>query len=611
MSLNGDFAAAVENGIFPTLAELMARIQADTTLSESRRKDWASALRSLAKGLGQPVDILRAGPVDLRQRLRGVTPAMAGFRPGRWRNVLSLVTGALTHVGIVVVASRIDMEPSPAWQACLGLLEPGPERHFHAWRFARYCSQRDISPAAVDAVVLEAYLHDLTRRSLVAEPERAAREVARLWNAAADQHPDWPQQRMPVPDRRLAQSSNFDAYPETLRQDLERWLAWLADPSPFVNRPFRPLRPMSRATRLRQIRAYLGALIETGLKPEEIVDLAAVVTPARAGQALEVFWKRAGNKATLHTFQLASLVLQIGRHWAKLPDRDVDSLRNMVIQLRPKHAGMSKRTQRRVLAAAENPAHLQALIDLPATLAAAARRAGAPSRRLALLVQTAVLVEILLHAPIRLKNLGELRIGLHLQQTPAGDWALNLAADATKNGTAFSTTFPKEASRLISTYVTRYRPLLAEEPRDWLSPGAIFGQPKTLDALRTQVRKAAAVECGLELTPHDFRALCGYLLLREDRGAHGLVQRILGHKNLQTTLAHYSGLEAALAVTDYGTLIEGLRDGSPVRSARPTRPRKPRAGAPASPGSKPQTAVATPDRKSTDALLESLTEEVS
>lgn len=611
MSLNGDFAAAAENGTFPTLAELLAHIQADTTLSERQRKDWASALRSLAKGLGQPVDILRADPVDLRQRLRGVTPAMAGFRPGRWRNVLSLVTGALTHGGIVVVANRLDVEPSPAWQACLGLLELGQERHFHARRFARYCTLRDTSPAAVDAVVLEAYLHDLTRRSLVAEPERAAREVARLWNAAADQHPDWPQQRLPVPDRRPAQSSNFDAYPESLRQDLERWLTWLSDPDPFIDRPFRPLRPVSRATRLRQLRVYLGALVESGLKPTEFVDIASVVTPDRARVGLRILWDRAGGQATQHTFQMASLVLQLARYWAKLPDRDVDSLRSMVLQLRPVHTGMSKRTQRRILAAAENPVRLQALIDLPATLAAAARRAGPPSKRLALLVQTAVLIEILLHAPIRLKNLGALRIGLHLQPTPAGEWALNLAADETKNGTAFSTTFPKEASRLISTYVARYRPLLAVEPRDWLSPGAIFGQPKTLDALRTQVRKAAAVECGLELTPHDFRALCGYLVLREDRGAHGKVQRILGHKNLQTTLAHYSGLEAALAVADYGTLIEGLRDGSPARSARPTSPRRPRAGSPASPGSTPRTAGSAPDRKSTDALPESLTEEVS
>lgn len=605
MSSYGVFAAAAENGTFPTLAELLASLQADGTLPERQRKDWASALRSLAKGLGQPVDILLADPVDLRQRLRGITPAMAGFRSGRWRNILSLITAALTHVGIVVVRSRYDVVPSPAWRACLGLLEPGQERHFHAWRFARYCTLRGIEPTAVDDAALESYRHDLTLRSLAAEPDRAVREVARLWNAAAGRHRDWPQQRLPVPDRRLAQSPTFDAYPDSFRQDIERWLAWLADPSPFVKRPFRPLRPISRETRLRQLRAYLGVLVEGGMNPRDIVDLAAVVTPARAGQALEVFWERAGKKATAHTFQLASLVLQIGRHWAKLPDPDVESLRCMVLQLRPKHTGMSRRTQRRILAAAENPDRLQALIDLPATLTAAARRAGPPSKRLALVVQTATLIEILLHAPIRLKNLGQLRIGMQVQPAATGDWSLQLAAHETKNEVPFSAILPKEASRLIALYITRYRPLLLPETSDWLFPGAIPGRPKTGDAVRTQVRKAAAVECGLELTPHDYRSLCGYLVLRQDRGAHGKVQRILGHKNLQTTLAHYSGLEAALAVADYGALIEGLRDGGAGRSARPSRPS---GRSRALPRPKNHTLVAAAEPETVEDSIECLTE---
>ncbi len=122
------------------------------------------------------------------------------------------------------------------------------------------------------------------------------------------------------------------------------------------------------------------------------------------------------------------------------------------------------------------------------------------------------------------------------------------------------------------------------------------------------MRKAAAVQCGLELTPHDFRSLCGYLVLREDRGAHGKVQRILGHKSLQTTLAHYSGLEAALTVADYGTLIESLRDRSPGRSPRSTRPR---AGSQAKSRPKPHTTPSEADDKGADVPLGRLTEDVS
>jgi integrase len=141
-----------------------------------------------------------------------------------------------------------------------------------------------------------------------------------------------------------------------------------------------------------------------------------------------------------------------------------------------------------------------------------------------------------------------------------------------------------------------------------LFPGAIPGRPKSGDALRTQVREAAAEHCGLELTPHDYRSLCGYLVLRQDRGAHGKVQRILCHKNPQTTLAHYSGLETALAVADYGALIQDLRDRAPGRHLRSARSVN---GSRAKPRAKPRATPSEADGKGAGAPIERLPEDVS
>ncbi len=429
----GYFRSAAENGTFPPLAELRACFLADEALPEDRRKEWSSAFRSFAKGLGQPLEMISSNPVELRRLLHGVTPAMAGFRPGRWRNVLSLVTTALTHLGIIVVQSRIATAPSAEWKTILVLLEPSPERHFHAWRFARYCTVRDIEPAAVDDAVLETYLSDLEHRSLVAEPVRAAREVARLWNAAADLHPAWPQCRLTVPNHRLTFSPPLTAYPQTLRDDIEHWREWLGGDDPFTNRPFSALRATSMATRLRQMRAYLGALIESGVDPASMVDLTSVVTPAMTRVALRVFWERAGRKSTAHTFQMAALVLQIGKYWAKLPEADVEALRNTMRQLRPAHTGMSKRTEGRIRAAVEDQDRLDRLLTLPGLLMDKACRAGPPGQRLAQMAQTAVLFDILLHLPMRLKNLGGLRLGVHLIRGPGKSITVDIPAAETKN----------------------------------------------------------------------------------------------------------------------------------------------------------------------------------
>ncbi len=569
----GYFRSAAENGTFPPLAELRACFVADESLPEGRRKEWSSAFRSFAKGLGQPLEVISSNPVELRRLLQGVTPAMAGFRPGRWRNVLSLVTTALTHLGIIVVQSRIAAAPSAEWNAILVLLEPGPERHFHAWRFARYCTVRDIQPAAVDDAVLERYLSDLEHRSLVAEPARAAREVARLWNTAADLHPTWPQGRLTVPDHRLTFSPPLSVYPQTLRDDIERWREWLGSSDFKINRPFSQLRPASMATRLRQIRAYLGAMVESGIDPASMVDLASVVTIGRAGQALQVFWERAGRKPSAHTFQMAALVLQIGKHWAKLPEPDVEALRDMRRQLRPKHNGMSPRTEGRLRAAVEDQDRLDRLLTLPGALMNKACRAGPPGPRLAQMAQTAVLIDILLHLPMRLENLGHLRLGVHFIHGSGGRTTVDIAAAETKNDQRITGPLPKEVSKRIEVYIDRFRPFLNLAASDWLFPGAVPGQPKTGEALRSQIRKAAATQCGLVLTPHVFRSLTGYLTLRDDRGAHGKVQRILGHKSLATTMAHYSGLEASMTIGDFGDLMGKLRAGAVARGAYRKKPR--------------------------------------
>ena len=129
-----------------SLAELRSRLLADETLPLARRRDMASALASLAKALGCPPETVSADPVSLRPLLAGLTPAMVGLKPGRWRNVLSLATAALAHFGIVVVQGRIREKPSPEWLTILDLLGTEAMARFHLWRFARDCTQLSIQP---------------------------------------------------------------------------------------------------------------------------------------------------------------------------------------------------------------------------------------------------------------------------------------------------------------------------------------------------------------------------------------------------------------------------------------------------------------------------------
>ncbi|MBR0662237.1 site-specific integrase [Neoroseomonas oryzicola] len=557
------------------MADVRQRILADEAVPPGRRRDMASALMSLAKAVGRPAEVLPADPQVLRPLLAGLTPAMVGQKPGRWRNILSLSSTALAHAGIVAIQGRIREEPSPAWVAILDLLADGQHRHFNLWRLARYATQQGIEPDAVDDAMIERYRLDLATRSLVSEPDRAARDAARYWNMAVEACPEWPQQRLSIPDNRDTYSLPWDRYPDSLLQEVEAWAAKLSDTSPFGDRGLKPLRLTSVSTRRCQLRLYLGALVQKGIEPSAMVNLATVVAPAMAARGLRYIWERAGEKYSHHLFQMAGMVQMIARHWCKLPTSDVDQLAEMVKQCRPERAGMSLRTKERVRAVAENPERLRQLLLLPTTLIDEAR-AMPPCEQTAQQVQTAIALEILLFAPIRLRNLQNLRLGVHLLPRQAKGFDISIPASETKNGDPYDAVLPPEVARHITLYLERYRAFLMPAPSDWLFPGQVLGKAKTDDGLRSQIRKAIAIRCGLVLTPHCFRALAGWMVLKKNPGAHGLVQRLLGHKSTTTTMAYYTGLEQVLAVQHYDEMLREEREKAAASFDRAGRRRKAR-----------------------------------
>ena len=140
MSTHSNLDASSDNATPLSLAEARARVLADESLPLPLRRDMASALSSVAKAIGRPPETIAATPSVLRPLLAGLTPAMVGCRPGRWRNIRSLVSRTLAHLDIILVQGRICEAPSPAWQTILRPLGKGTgaARHFHLWRFARY-----------------------------------------------------------------------------------------------------------------------------------------------------------------------------------------------------------------------------------------------------------------------------------------------------------------------------------------------------------------------------------------------------------------------------------------------------------------------------------------
>src|SRR5262249_34133766 len=96
-----------------SLADLLALLQTSDLL-ERKRQELSSAVRTVARALGRPLQDIPAEARLLANRLKGVAPAAIGISRGRWNNIRSLLRTALAFVQ-PISPGRNQNSPSPEW----------------------------------------------------------------------------------------------------------------------------------------------------------------------------------------------------------------------------------------------------------------------------------------------------------------------------------------------------------------------------------------------------------------------------------------------------------------------------------------------------------------
>ena len=540
-----------------TLGDLLAQVLADPDMPLKRRQDTVSAIRGMADALRLPPAAVPACPVELRALLKNFTPAMASLSSARWRNIRSLVLAALIHAGIAKVPDHYRERPTPAWAGLLMLLK-GSDRYVLG-HFARYCTVDGITPEQVDEQVLSGFGDDQRERSLKPDPERAYRDTIKAWNRAADAQPAWPQVRFAVPDRRRRYCVAWADFAPSLQADVQSWLDRLAGSDALDgDDDFRPLRATSITTRKKQLFGYLSTLVLEGIDISELRTLADAVAPGRARIALSHFWKQAGNKASLHGAQIAGLVKSIACHYARLGDDELKQLGRLVKKITPVHTGMTERNKAR-LRPLDDPKRVTDLLMLPVRLKQEVVAAGAPTLTLARKLQTAVAIELLIMVSPRIRNLASLKIGVHLITDRPGRMTLAIPGQEVKNGQSLEAILTPQTVQLIDLYIRKYRPLLAQAGSPFLFPGQAAEVSKTCEGMRAPIVRCIRQRCGLDFRPHTFRHAVGRILLARNPAAHAMVQQILGHKRIQTTLDYYADMQNTAATAHWDGLVEMMR----------------------------------------------------
>src|SRR5262249_48502855 len=115
--------------------------------------------------------------------------------------------------------------------------------------------------------------------------------------------------------------------------------------------------------------------------------------------------------------------------------------------------------------------------------------------------------------------------------------------------------FDQPLTDLIDEYVHEFRPsVLRGANSSWLIPGE-DGGPKTAETFGTQLSQRIEKAVGLRITAHQFRHAAAAIYLKHRPGDYETVRRLLGHRNIQTTVNFYCGLQTTQATEQFAKLI--------------------------------------------------------
>ena len=570
--------APIYDPSLPSLGDLRRQIEARHDLPLLRRRDMASAIRTLAGWFNLPEENVPASAKYIRERLVRVHAITASVSPRRIQNVRSLVLAAMREVGLSTKLASYAAPFSAEWQRLWELLHGNTYAKSELSRFQRYCSAQGIAPEAVTDAVSAQFLAAIDAESLIANPKTRHQSMCRVWNKMVEKHAHagWPQIRLTVPryEQRLYRIGAEEVSAAVIA-DIAAYLAHLRGTDVFSGLP-KPFRPRSVASVEGLLWRYISALHHDGVDLSDAPSFDALLSPDLMKQGLRWHLGRNGGAPSKHIGEIAWALRCYAVKYREPTPETIAFFADVLPKLRQQQSGLSRKNQA-AMAQLDDPATVerflllpQRLWDMAITLAKTTEK-GTPRQEAHLLVQTAVAIEILQLAPVRIENLNHLRLDQHLVWL-GKRLRLVIPAAEVKNDQSLDFLLPEATSERVKRYITEWRCLFLPKSNPHLFPGRA-GKAKDQGALRKQIERALWDRAALRLTPHQFRHAAAKILLDARPGHYEVVRKLLGHKSMATTYNHYAGAETQAAVELYADVItDHRRSGVARRISQQAKP---------------------------------------
>jgi integrase len=286
--------------------------------------------------------------------------------------------------------------------------------------------------------------------------------------------------------------------------------------------------------------------VKTGVAIGDLSSLAALLSSEVVEKILNVYWAKNGAAPKAFTINLAYRFVTIARETKCIDDVTCERLDQMRRDLEDHRRGGLTDKNTALIRQVLTPGVWSRVVKLPKQLmsAATSQRLSAPLKA-AVTAQLAVAIAILTVAPVRLANLVAIRLGTNLIKPGGRDsnYWLTFPDYDVKNRVRLEYGLEQYLTRMIDEYVYDFRHILLRgQNDDWLFPGQTGGAKSSI-SLSGQITQRIYQVTGLRMTVHQFRHAAGALILQRRPGEYELVRRVLGHRNVQTTINAYIGLE--------------------------------------------------------------------
>jgi Phage integrase family len=295
-----------------------------------------------------------------------------------------------------------------------------------------------------------------------------------------------------------------------------------------------------------ELTAAARMAVRTGVAIGDLNSLSALLSQDVVEKIFDAYWTKNGETPKAFTIDLACRFVAIARETKCIDEAACERLDQMRQRLEEQRRGGLTDKNTALIRQVLTPGVWSRVVKLPQDLMSTARaqRSSAPHRA-AVTAQIALAIAILTVAPVRLANLMGIRLGINLIKPggPDSNYWLTFPDYDVKNRVTLEYPFEQYLTRMIDEYVHDFRPIvLRGRNDDCLFPGQRGGAKSSI-LFSGQITQRIYQMTGLRMTVHQFRHAAGALLLQSRPGEYELVRQLLGHRNVQTTINAYIGLE--------------------------------------------------------------------